>query len=60
MTGRRVRIEKRTGLHFNCDRCGKPIEKPGALLFSPPQSDLVKKHHICTECYDQIVRGFRA
>ncbi|GBE35131.1 hypothetical protein BMS3Bbin06_01668 [bacterium BMS3Bbin06] len=66
----------RTGLHFNCDKCGHPINQPAALLFSPPLDDdefkvklpdqrsghsasiLVKKYHICNECYKEVVKEF--
>lgn len=53
-----VRDFKITGLLFNCDSCSKPIETPAALLFSPPKSNLVRKHHICSDCYMQIIKQF--
>lgn len=39
---------------MNCEiaTCGKEINYDGALLFSPPNdTGLVKKIHICKECY---------
>lgn len=40
---------------MNCDRCGLPLDKPGALLFSPPDiRKKVLKRHICLECYGAI------
>jgi hypothetical protein len=49
----------RVGLLFDCDSCGKPIEKAAALLFSPPAIDTVRKHHLCGECYERIVHNFK-
>ena len=49
----------RTGLQFDCERCGKPLQKPGALLFSPPRGDRVRKHHICRECYAAMAKQLR-
>jgi hypothetical protein len=40
-------------LQINCDKCGKPITEPGALLFSPPNNGVCLKTHICKECYEQ-------
>jgi hypothetical protein len=44
-----------------CALCKQELDKPGALLFSPPNDtlssndvDLVIKQHICVECYDLI------
>jgi hypothetical protein len=44
------------GLHFDCEHCGQPLKRPGAILFSPPDPmrGLVRKHHICSECYRKI------
>ncbi len=56
-----VENNNRTGLHFNCDKCGHPINQPAALLFSPPLDDdefKVKKYHICNECYKEVVKEF--
>ena len=48
----------RKGLLFDCERCGNPIEVAAALLFSNPNGDIVRKHHICSECYQVIVADF--
>ena len=50
--------KKRTGLLFNCERCGEPIEIAAALLFSPPSGDIVRKHHLCGNCYQSIAQNF--
>lgn len=34
-----------------CDYCGKPLEKPGALLFTPP-NPMVMKLHLCVGCLE--------
>jgi hypothetical protein len=35
-------------LKLHCDKCGKELTQPGALLFSPPTDDgwLVEKLHL--------------
>lgn len=51
---------------FDCDRCGKPLDKPGALLFGPPglfPARTVEKLHICVDCWPEVrsaVTGFVA
>ena len=43
-----------------CVACGKILEVPGALLFSPPDSmGYVKKDHICLICYTIIYPGIK-
>ena len=40
------------GLDIKCDKCGKILNNPGALLFSVPDKKLFcKKYHICSKCY---------
>ena len=40
------------GLKINCDNCGAMLREPGALMFSPPDSDgRVDKIHWCKECW---------
>jgi hypothetical protein len=44
-------------LKFKCYSCGSNIDKPGALLFSPPDSDkMVLKTHICRVCYATLMK----
>ena len=38
-------------LKIKCDICGKELNEPGALLFSPPNKYIVHKYHICKDCY---------
>lgn len=43
------------GLKFSCSRCSRPIEEPGALVFSPPDTnDCVMKLHICVACWRDL------
>lgn len=42
-----------------CDRCGKDLDKPGALVFGPPGllgPGACEKIHVCFECWP-IVRS---
>ena len=41
-----------------CDKCGKELDDFGALLFSPPNGNDVKKFHICKECYSKLITKF--
>jgi hypothetical protein len=37
-------------------QCGKPIDRPCALLFGVPfGEDLVPKRHLCFECHDAVL-----
>ena len=54
-------------INLKCFLCGKKLDKPGALLFSPPDHiykmkqnltediDKVDKRHLCTSCYFLII-----
>jgi hypothetical protein len=55
-----VNYPQRQGLLFNCERCGQPIEVAAALLFSSPDKDMVRKHHLCSDGYQAIVQEFSA
>lgn len=48
-------MSERIGLLFNCEWCGEPIETVAGLLFSPPINDMVRKHHMCKNCYINII-----
>ena len=39
-----------------CDFCKKELVDYGALLFSPPVKNSVKKFHICKACYKKILK----
>lgn len=42
-------------LKVNCSVCGKELNEPGALLFSPPDEyNQTFKTHICEECYKKL------
>ena len=42
-----------------CDKCGNELSAFGGLLFSPPDSkNIVKKYHLCVECFDKLVSSF--
>lgn len=41
-----------------CDKCNKELIDFGALLFSPPENNMVKKYHICKNCYTEIKELF--
>jgi hypothetical protein len=40
-------------LELKCDKCGRELNQPGALLFSPPTGNgwLVEKYHLCHDCW---------
>ena len=40
-------------LSITCDFCLKELDKPGALLFSPPYGEMgvVDKDHMCKRCF---------
>ena len=40
-------------LKINCNACGKAIKEPGALIFSPPENDMVQKWHMCKPCWEE-------
>ncbi len=40
-----------------CDKCGQELTEFGAILLSPPNQDgEVKKFHLCTSCYEDIIK----
>lgn len=46
-------------LKLNCDICGKELQEPGALLFSPPEGNPkceCIKLHICVKCFDIMLK----
>lgn len=52
-------------LSISCERCGNELKIPGALLFSPPNTDPdtmesdgeVCKYHFCIFCWDKLFAG---
>ena len=43
-------------IKITCDYCGKELDALGALLFSPPDENQVKKYHICYDCFNNTVK----
>jgi hypothetical protein len=39
-----------------CDKCKKELVETGALLFSPPKKNVVRKYHICRKCYKLTIQ----
>jgi hypothetical protein len=58
------------GLHVKCIMCGEPLDKPGALVFGPPNvgviedpygwmeknpdADVCRKFHVCVGCWPTL------
>lgn len=43
-------------LKIKCDVCGLTLQKPGALLFSPPVGRKCEKYHACVKCWERVVQ----
>lgn len=42
-----------------CDKCKNELTEFGAILLSPPdEKGMVKKMHLCRECYNQLTTDF--
>ncbi|MEK6959056.1 MAG: hypothetical protein AABW59_03370 [archaeon] len=39
-----------------CDFCKLELNDFGAILFSPPSGNNVKKFHVCKKCYEHLAR----
>lgn len=47
---------------IKCKGCNKFLERPGALLFSPPaanDANAVNKFHLCQVCFEKIFDWLR-
>lgn len=43
-------------LKINCYRCTRELEKPGALIFTPPdEKDNCTKYHLCPDCINYVM-----
>jgi len=42
-------------IKIDCYMCGQELFGLGALLFSPPEFQDVKKFHICNECQGKLM-----
>jgi len=44
-----------------CDKCGMELAEFGAILLSPPdEKNMVRKFHLCKECYGEISNDLKA
>jgi hypothetical protein len=43
-------------LELKCDKCGRELREPGALILSPPTTKewLVEKYHVCADCWPAV------
>ena len=43
-------------IRVHCDKCGKELDNPGALVFSPPYDEnaTVAKWHLCARCWAHL------
>ena len=41
-------------IKVRCEKCGKMLIEPGALIFSPLIDGSVLKFHICKHCYSLL------
>jgi hypothetical protein len=41
---------------INCDNCKFPLVEPGALVFSPPEGNVVTKYHMCVNCFEYFLK----
>ena len=46
------------GLHLECEVCKQPIDRPGGLLFGPPDDGRCRKIHVCHSCWFAVVEAF--
>ena len=43
-----------------CDKCKQALIDFGGILLSPPDKEgMVKKWHLCKECYEEIINNFK-
>lgn len=57
-------------MEITCNICPNELKEKGAILISPPSKhlnnvldlgedvDVVRKFHICKDCYDKIIEKF--
>jgi hypothetical protein len=48
-------------LDLKCDKCGRDLSQPGALIVSPPTTDgwLVENYHLRVECWPPLLAELR-
>lgn len=37
-----------------CKKCGHVLEEPGAVVLGPPWNELVRKLHVCVDCWEKL------
>ena len=42
-------------IKVHCFKCEKELEKPGAIVLSPPRGEMVMKYHLCEECFNGVL-----
>jgi len=43
-----------------CHICEKELKRFGGLIFGPPnKKDIVKKYHICRDCFKKLEKSFK-
>lgn len=43
-----------------CDKCGMELTEFGAILLSPPENNMVRKFHLCKECYKEFFKELKS
>jgi len=53
-------LYKNMAISPTCDVCGKKLKEFGGLIFSPPdKKDIVRKYHICQDCFKRLKKSFK-
>lgn len=43
-------------IYIKCYKCGDDLDEPGGILLGPPEpAFIVKKYHLCGDCYDSVL-----
>jgi hypothetical protein len=54
VTGNKLFKATQMAIKPTCDMCGEELKEFGGILLSPPQGILVKKFHLCVDCYTKV------
>lgn len=42
-----------------CDKCMEELTDFGGIILSPPnENEMVRKYHLCKNCYNKIIEKF--
>jgi len=41
-------------MNIKCSKCNNKLKEMGALVFSPPEVNMVAKYHLCIDCYGKV------